>query len=101
MISKRKPTHPGEVLREDVIKPLGLTVTEAAKHLGVNRKTLSALLNCRASISPEMAVRIGKATGTTPESWLFMQAKLDLWVAGNRSTKVEPFQARVSVQTGI
>ncbi len=68
MISKRKPTHPGEVLREDVIKPLGMTVTEAAKRLGVTRKTLSALLNGRASLSPEMAVKIGRATGTTSES---------------------------------
>jgi addiction module HigA family antidote len=56
MTELRKPTHPGEVLREDVMKPLGLTVTEAAKRLGVTRKTLSALLNCRASMSPEMAV---------------------------------------------
>jgi addiction module HigA family antidote len=70
MVRKRKPTHPGEVLREDVIKPLGMTVTEAAKRLGVTRKTLSALLNCRASLSPEMAVKIGRATGTTSESWL-------------------------------
>jgi antitoxin HigA-1 len=79
MIRNRKPTHPGEVLREDVINPLGLTITEAAKDLKVTRKTLSALLNCKASVSPEMAVRIGKATNTTPESWLYMQAKLDLW----------------------
>ncbi len=72
MSGKRKPTHPGEILREDVIKPLGLTVTEAAKRLGVTRKTLSELLNCKASLSPEMAVRISKATRTTPESWLYM-----------------------------
>jgi len=88
MISKRKPTHPGEVLREDVIKPLGITITEVAKRLGVTRKTLSALLNGRASISPEMAVKIGKATGTTPESWLYMQAKLDLWLAEQKTVKV-------------
>ena len=88
MISKRKPTHPGEVLREDVIKPLGITITEVAKRLGVTRKTLSALLNGRASLSPEMAVKIGKATGTTPESWLYMQAKLDLWLAEQKTVKV-------------
>jgi len=81
MKSRRRPTHPGEILREDVIKPLGLTVTEAAKRLGVTRKTLSALINCKASLSPEMAVRIGKATRTSPESWLYMQSKLDLWLA--------------------
>jgi len=89
MIGHRKPTHPGEVLREDVIIPLGLTVTEAAKRLGVTRKTLSALINCKASLSPEMAVRVGKATKTTPESWLYMQAKLDLWIAGQKPPEVE------------
>lgn len=89
MIGNRKPTHPGEVLREDVIVPLGLTVTEAAKRLGVTRKTLSALINCKASLSPKMAVRVGKATKTTPESWLYMQAKLDLWLAEQKSPEVE------------
>lgn len=92
MGTRRKPTHPGEVLREDVIKPLGLTVTEAAKRLGVTRKTLSALLNCKASVSPEMAVRLAKATKTSPESWLYMQAKLDLWNAQQKTTTVELFE---------
>ena len=77
----RKPTHPGEVLLEDVIKPIGLTVTEAAKNLGVSRKTLSELVNQKAALSPEMALRIAKATNTSPESWLNMQTKLDLWNA--------------------
>lgn len=96
MIGKRKPTHPGEVLREDVIKPLGLTVTDAARRLRIARKTLSALLNCRTSLSPEMAVRIGKATETSPESWLYMQAKLDLWIASQKSLKVREFKKAVS-----
>ena len=91
MNSRRRPTHPGDVLREDVIKPLGLTVTEAAKRLGVTRKTLSALINRKASMSPEMAVRIGKATRTSPESWLYMQAKLALWLAEQKPTEVEEF----------
>ncbi len=91
MIYQRKPTHPGEVFREDVIKPLGLTVTEAAKKLGVTRKTLSELINCKASLSPEMAVRISKATKTSPESWLYMQAKLDLWKVEQKPTRVEEF----------
>jgi addiction module HigA family antidote len=89
MAKTRKPTHPGEVLREDVLKPLGLTVTEAAKRLGVTRKTLSAVINCRASVSPGMAVRVGLATKTSPESWLYMQAKLDLWYAEQMPPKVE------------
>lgn len=67
MIGKRKSTHPGEVLLEDVIKPLGLTITEVAKRLGVTIKIVSELVNCKASLSPKMAVRIGKASRTTPE----------------------------------
>ncbi len=77
----RKPTHLGEVLLEDVIKPLGLTITEAAKDLGVNRRTLSAILKGKSSLTTEMAIRIAHATGTSPESWLNMQTKLDLWKA--------------------
>ncbi len=95
MSNKRKPTHPGEVLREDIIKPLGVTVTDAAKCLGVTRKTLSALINCKAALSPKMAVRIGKATNTTPESWLYMQTKLDLWNASRKSPKVKELKAVV------
>ena len=81
MNKRRKPTHPGEVLLEDVIMPLGLTITEASKDLGITRKTLSQFVNCKSSLSPEMAIRISKATNTTPESWMKMQLKLDLWYA--------------------
>ncbi len=91
MLTQRKPTHPGKVLREDVIKPLGLTVTEAAKRLGVTRKTLSALINCKSSLSPEMAIKIAKATETSPESWFSMQSKLDLWKASRKNYKVKEF----------
>ncbi len=97
MITHRKPTHPGDVLREDVIKPLGLTITEAAKQLKVTRKTLSALLNCKSSLSPDMAVRIGKATKTSPESWLYMQAKLDLWLAEQKTTEICEFKEMAAV----
>ena len=81
MTNKRKPTHPGEVLLEDVIKPLGLSVAEAAKDLGISRKTLYELINGKSSLSPQMAVRIAEATKTSPESWLNMQIRLDLWKA--------------------
>ncbi|MDZ7668317.1 MAG: HigA family addiction module antitoxin [Gammaproteobacteria bacterium] len=75
------PPHPGEVLRELCLEPLGLTVTDAAEALGVSRKTLSAILNGRAGISPEMAIRLSKAFGTSAESWLSQQMHYDLWVA--------------------
>ena len=88
---QRKPTHPGEVLKEDVIIPLRLSITEAAKRLGINPSILSALVNCNSSLTPEMAIRIGKATKTTPESWLYMQAKYDLWHAEQNFSDVEEF----------
>lgn len=94
----RKPTHPGEVLLEDVIKPLGLTITEAARDLGISRKMLSEIVNGKTRISPELAVRIAKATNTSPESWLAMQNKLDLWNAmQNEPKNVIRFQASIAV----
>ena len=78
------PPHPGEVLKELCIGPLELTITEAAAGLGVTRKTLSAILNCRAGISPEMAIRLSKAFGTSAESWLNQQVQYDLWAAEQR-----------------
>ena len=75
------PPHPGEAIRELCINPLGLSVTRAAKGLGVSRKTLSALLNGRFGISPEMAIRLSKAFGGSPESWLVQRAQYDLWQA--------------------
>jgi antitoxin HigA-1 len=75
------PPHPGEVLRELCIEPLELTITETAEALGVSRKTLSAILNGRAGISPEMAIRLSKAFGTSAESWLNQQMQYDLWQA--------------------
>jgi addiction module HigA family antidote len=86
-VRKTKPVHPGEIIREDIIKPLHLTVAEAADYLGVTRKTLSALINCKQSLSVDMAIRIGKATDTTPESWLHMQEKVDLWKAMRHEPK--------------
>jgi len=73
------PPHPGEILKTLCLEPLKLSVTEAAKALGVSRKTLSAILNGRAGISPEMAVRLSIAFGTSAESWLNQQTQYDLW----------------------
>jgi addiction module HigA family antidote len=75
------PPHPGEVLRELCLEPLGLSVTAAAEALGVSRKTLSAVLNGRAGISPEMAIRLSIAFGTSAESWLNQQSQYELWHA--------------------
>ena len=75
------PPHPGEILRKLCLDPLGISVTAAAKGLGVTRKTLSSILNGRAGISPEMAIRLSIAFETSAESWLNQQAQYDLWQA--------------------
>ncbi len=74
----KNPPHPGRVVRQDCLEPLGLTVTEGAKALGVSRQTLNNLVNGRSGISPEMAFRLSKAFGSTPELWLRLQANYDL-----------------------
>jgi len=78
------PPHPGEILRELCLEPLGISVTAAARGLGVSRKTLSSILNGRAGISPEMAVRLSIAFETSSESWLNQQSQYDLWRAEQR-----------------
>ena len=75
------PPHPGEIIKEFCVEPLGLTVTKAAESLGVTRKTFSMLLNGKSGISPEMALRLSKVFGRTPEGWLRLQLQYDLWKA--------------------
>ena len=89
------PPHPGEILKELCLEPLEITVTDAARALGVSRKTLSSILNGRAGISPEMALRLAKAFDTSPESWLNQQIQYDLWVAQENAgnLKVEKLSA--------
>jgi antitoxin HigA-1 len=82
------PPHPGEIIKTLCLEPLGLTVTQAAEALGVSRKTLSAILNGRAGVSPEMAVRLSMAFGTSSESWLNQQTQYDLWHAEQRRKKL-------------
>ncbi len=82
------PPHPGEIVREHCLKALDLSVTEAAKGLGVTRKTLSPILNGRSGITAEMALRLSKAFGSTPEHWLQMQLNYDLWQAKRRTRKL-------------
>ncbi len=82
------PPHPGEVLRALCLEPLGLTVTEAARALGVSRKTLSSIVNGRAGVSPEMAIRLSLAFDTSAESWLNQQLQYDLWRAERNRKKL-------------
>ncbi|WP_249961083.1 HigA family addiction module antitoxin [Histophilus somni] len=91
------PPHPAEILREDILPELGLTVTEAAKQLGVNRVTLSRLLRGKSAISADMALRLHAWLGEnspTPESWLHQQANYDLWIASQKQQfKITPAQS--------
>ena len=93
---KRKPTHPGEILREDVLPSLNMTQAALAKRLGVSRLSVSELLLEKRALSADMAVRVGKLTNTTPESWLRMQEALDLWTLvrdPKRYKHIEPIAA--------
>ncbi|MEZ4528543.1 MAG: HigA family addiction module antitoxin [Desulfobacterales bacterium] len=83
MDMQRKPAHPGRIIRNLYLKPLSLTITELAESICVSRKTVSAIVNERKSITPEMALRLSQAFGTTPDLWLNLQKKHDLWCAMN------------------
>jgi addiction module HigA family antidote len=85
----KNPPHPGRVVRDECLEPLGLTVTEAARVLGVTRQALNNLVNEKAGISPEMAFRLAKAFGSTAETWLRMQMLYDL-------SRIEPASIRVN-----
>jgi antitoxin HigA-1 len=86
------PPHPGEILRNDYIEPLELTITELASNLGIARKNLSAIVNGHSGISPEMAVRLSIAFNTTPEFWINLQTNYDLWevLKSPVSKKIKP-----------
>lgn len=83
------PPHPGEVIKELCLEPLDISVTAAAKALGISRKTLSSIINGHAGISPEMAVRLSIAFSTSSESWLNQQAQFDLWQAEQHRKELE------------
>jgi len=85
----KNPVHPGQIVKHDCIEALGLTVTEAAVALGVTRPTLSRVINGRAAISPEMAIRLSKAFGSRPETWLRMQLALDLAHAAKQAAGIK------------
>lgn len=89
------PPHPGGIVRRQCLEPLGLTVTKASEGLGITRQALSDLINEKAGVSVEMAIRLSKAFGSTPETWLGMQMAYDLWQARDRAQEidVERFEA--------
>lgn len=88
-MSMKNPPHPGLSVRHDCLEPLGITVSEAAKRLGVSRKQLSDLVNGHAGISPEMAIRLDKAFGGGAETWYRLQAAYDLAQAMKRADKIK------------
>ena len=95
---KRKPTHPGVIIREDYLKPLSLTITELSSVLGVSRKTLSKIINERGSTTPDMALRLSQAFDTTPIFWLNLQKNYDLWQAEHVSNEwqlIKPFSTQL------
>ena len=89
---KRRPTHPGAVLREDVLPALGLTQGQFAEHMGVSRLTVSELLHEKRGLSAEIAVRLAMVLRTTPETWMRMQQAVDLWEAQQDAGKFEKVQ---------
>ena len=92
------PAHPGEILKELVIEPLGMTITEAARHLGVSRKSLSRVLNGRGTMTPEMALRLELTFGNPDAShWLRLQNAYDLWQTKQHSVAIHvtPVEARM------
>jgi len=95
---KRRPTHPGAILREDVLPALDMTQAEFAQRLGVSRLTVSDLLHEKRVMTPEMAARIAKLLNTTPESWLRMQQAVDLWEVEQNPEKlasIKPIKAEL------
>ncbi len=87
----KNPPHPGRIVRQECIQPLGITVTEAARALGVTRQALNNVVNLKSGISPEMAIRLSKAFGSSPEVWLGMQMAYDL-------AQLEKEAGRIKVQ---
>ncbi len=94
----RKPTHPGNILKEDYLVPLSIKIKDMAEILGISRKTLSKIINERGSITPDMALRLSRAFDTSPSFWLNLQKNFDLWIAEQNSNewqKVKPFPRHV------
>ena len=85
---QRKPTHPGAILREDVLPSLNISQTDLADCLGVSRRTVSQILHEHRPLTPDMAIRLAHFLGTTPESWLNMQQALDVWELQRKNSRI-------------
>jgi antitoxin HigA-1 len=85
----KNPPHPGRIIRQECIEPLGLTITDAAARLGVTRQALNNLINGKAGISPEMSIRLSKAFGSKPDVWLGLQMQYDLAEAEKHAGKIK------------
>ena len=94
----KKPPHPGRIVRQECIEPLGLSITEAAERLGVKRQTLNNLVNGKAGISPQMSIRLSKAFGSRPEVWLGLQMQYDLARAEKTAHRIKV--RRITAPTG-
>ncbi len=88
-MTMKNPPHPGRIVRQECIEPLGLTIKEAAERLGIKRQTLNNLVNGKAGISPEMSIRLSKAFGSSPEVWLGLQMEYDLAEANKNADRIK------------
>ena len=98
-MAMKNPIHPGRIVREDCLEPLGLSVTAAAEVLGITRQTLNNLVNGRSGVSPEMAIRLAKAFGSTAETWLRMQVAYDLAIAMRGESEIKVVRQVVPEET--
>jgi len=97
----KNPAHPGRIVRHDCLEPLGLSVTEGAKVLGVSRQALNNIVNCKSGISAEMAIRLTKAFGSTADTWLRMQVAYDLAQAMKNESKIKVRRQHVPAELRV
>lgn len=101
--TRRKPIHPGRIIKEDYLIPLSIKTIDMASYLAISRTTLSKIINGKGSVTPDMALRLSRVLDTTPELWLNLQKKYDLWIAEHTSKawqKVKPLSPEILHSVG-